>query len=100
MFYLSDFYVVTNTPFIGSVAAVSGWPAVIEWKAYNVDDRMFDFYFDSYRQAREPDEMDEVWFYISRPGEGIHQLNHIFNVMHTFLKRLVQSSPDIATVKF
>ena len=68
VFYLSEFYVVTNTPFIGSVAATSGWPALIAWKAYNEDDRLFDFYFDTYRQARAPDEMDEVWLYIAKPG--------------------------------
>lgn len=69
VFYVSEYFVQTNNPFIGSLAAESGWPALIEWSAYNEDTFELEFYFDSYRQARRPDEVDEVWLYISKPGK-------------------------------
>ncbi|XP_030853074.1 uncharacterized protein LOC100892682 [Strongylocentrotus purpuratus] len=68
VFYVSEYFVQTNHPFIGSLAAESGWPALIEWSAYNEDTFELEFYFDSYRQARRPDEVDEVWLFISKPG--------------------------------
>ncbi|XP_072177057.1 uncharacterized protein [Diadema setosum] len=68
IFWISEYYVEPNAPFLATITAERGWPALIEWRAQNADDNTVDFFFDTFREARGIYESDNIWLYISKPG--------------------------------